>query len=195
MSYYKIRPRSGTANQWSTANPVLKEREIGFEVPNGGVGTGTVKMKMGDGITAWNDLPYAIPFFLSTADIVQNATTVSTTKVPSASVAKSLQDQITATNAKVALKGGYIGYASNTSLENAINTYLADMEPYVPYVIHGNGITGTPVVGSPTDMNIEVIILDKETSAYRIILYNNKGTDIHTICRIDGKWKEWVTLT
>lgn len=59
MSYYKIRPRGGTASQWTTANPILAEREIGFEYPDGGLGTGLVKMKMGDGVTHWNDLPYA----------------------------------------------------------------------------------------------------------------------------------------
>lgn len=94
MSYYKIRPRSGTASQWSSANPVLKEREIGYEIPDGGVGTGKVKLKMGDGVTNWNNLPYAqvIP------DIVDNATTNDSTKVPSAKVAKNLQDQITTLN-------------------------------------------------------------------------------------------------
>ena len=58
MSFYKIRPRSGTKAQWETANTILAEREIGYELPDGGVGTGVVKMKMGDGVTAWNDLPY-----------------------------------------------------------------------------------------------------------------------------------------
>lgn len=60
MAFYTIRPKSGTATQWSTANPVLREREIGFEYPDGGLGTGEIKMKMGDGVTAWNDLDYAI---------------------------------------------------------------------------------------------------------------------------------------
>ena len=60
MSFYKMRPRSGTATQWATANPILAEREIGYEVPDDGIGTGVVKMKMGDGVTAWSDLPYAI---------------------------------------------------------------------------------------------------------------------------------------
>lgn len=59
MSFYKIRPRGGTASQWSTANPVLAEREIGYEYPVGGLGAGAVKMKMGDGVTPWNSLPYA----------------------------------------------------------------------------------------------------------------------------------------
>ena len=60
MSFYKIRPRSGTADQWRSANPVLAEREIGYEVPNDGIGSGIIKMKMGDGMTPWNELPYAI---------------------------------------------------------------------------------------------------------------------------------------
>ena len=60
MAFYTIRPKSGTKTQWNTANPVLREREIGFEYPDGGLGTGEVKMKMGDGATAWNDLEYAI---------------------------------------------------------------------------------------------------------------------------------------
>lgn len=60
MAFYTIRPKSGTKTQWSTANPVLREREIGFEYPDGGLGTGEIKMKMGDGVTAWNDLEYAI---------------------------------------------------------------------------------------------------------------------------------------
>lgn len=60
MSFAKIRPRRGTATQWSTANPILAEGEIGIEVPAEGVGTGEVKMKFGDGVTAWNDLPYGL---------------------------------------------------------------------------------------------------------------------------------------
>ena len=60
MAFAKIRPKGGTTNQWEAANTVLGEREIGFELPEGGLGTGLVKMKMGDGATAWNDLPYAI---------------------------------------------------------------------------------------------------------------------------------------
>lgn len=59
MSMYKIRPRAGTASQWSAANTTLGEREIGFEYASGGLGKGAVKMKMGDGSTKWNSLPYA----------------------------------------------------------------------------------------------------------------------------------------
>ena len=43
------------------------------------------------------------------ADIIQNATTAATDKVPSAAVAKNLQDQITAQNTKISVVSGQIG--------------------------------------------------------------------------------------
>jgi len=59
MSYAKIRPRRGTAYEWSTVNPILDEGELGIEFPDSGIGTGLCKFKLGDGLTKWNDLPYA----------------------------------------------------------------------------------------------------------------------------------------
>jgi hypothetical protein len=47
-----IQTRSGTAAQWTAANPVLAVGEQGFE-------TDTRKSKFGDGVTAWNSLNYA----------------------------------------------------------------------------------------------------------------------------------------
>ena len=37
--YAKIRPRRGTATEWSILNPVLAEGELGVEFPDSGVGT------------------------------------------------------------------------------------------------------------------------------------------------------------
>jgi hypothetical protein len=52
----KIQMRRGASTAWSTNNPVLSFGEIGIE----DIGTGPVgyKMKIGDGTTAWNVLPY-----------------------------------------------------------------------------------------------------------------------------------------
>lgn len=47
-----IKLRSGTATQWTTANPTLAAGEPGFE-------TNTKKLKIGDGTTAWTSLAYA----------------------------------------------------------------------------------------------------------------------------------------
>ena len=60
MAYVRIRPRRSTAEEWEYNNPILAEGEMGIEVPVTGVGTGTVKIKFGDGVTAWKDLPYGI---------------------------------------------------------------------------------------------------------------------------------------
>ena len=48
----KIQVRRGTAAAWITANTVLSAGEIGFE-------TDTLRIKIGDGTTAWTSLGYA----------------------------------------------------------------------------------------------------------------------------------------
>lgn len=96
MAFYKIRPKSGTADQWTTANPVLGEREIGYEYPTGGLGKGIVQMKMGDGKTAWNDLPYAQVIPMTKNDIVTVESTAND-KVPSAGYVKKKFDSLNST--------------------------------------------------------------------------------------------------
>lgn len=51
MSFGRFQFRRGTAAQWASANPILASGEIGIE-------TDTAQFKIGDGITAWNSLPY-----------------------------------------------------------------------------------------------------------------------------------------
>lgn len=47
----KIQSRRGTAAAWSSANPVLDAGEFGFE-------TDTLRLKIGNGVTAWTGLGY-----------------------------------------------------------------------------------------------------------------------------------------
>jgi len=47
----RMQQRTGTLDQWSTANPILNAAEIGYE-------SDTNKFKIGDGTNHWNDLPY-----------------------------------------------------------------------------------------------------------------------------------------
>ncbi len=47
----KIQARRGTAAQWTSTNPTLSAGEFGFE-------TDTLKLKVGDGSTAWTSLAY-----------------------------------------------------------------------------------------------------------------------------------------
>ena len=47
----QIQLRRGTASQWTAANTLLAQGELGLE-------TDTNKFKFGDGVTTWNSLPY-----------------------------------------------------------------------------------------------------------------------------------------
>ena len=47
----RMQQRRGTAEQWTSANPVLAEGEIGFEIDNN-------QFKLGDGVNQWADLSY-----------------------------------------------------------------------------------------------------------------------------------------
>jgi hypothetical protein len=49
----KIKLRRGLAADWTTKNPVLEDGEPGFELD-------TFTYKIGDGVHAWNDLPYYV---------------------------------------------------------------------------------------------------------------------------------------
>lgn len=54
---YRFRLRRRTAASWASLNEVLLDSEIGIESDTG-LADGARKMKVGDGATQWNDLPY-----------------------------------------------------------------------------------------------------------------------------------------
>ena len=65
----QIKLRRDTASNWTAANPVLGQAEIGFENDNLGLFTGSgpawlnngaARFKIGDGSTPWNTLPYSV---------------------------------------------------------------------------------------------------------------------------------------
>jgi major tropism determinant Mtd-like protein len=49
----RIQVRRDTGASWTTANPVLAAGEIGYEIDTG-------KVKLGNGLSTWNDLVYAV---------------------------------------------------------------------------------------------------------------------------------------
>jgi len=51
MPFVQFQLRRGTAAQWMADNTLLAEGEFGYE-------TDTLSVKLGDGVTLWNDLPY-----------------------------------------------------------------------------------------------------------------------------------------
>jgi len=52
MPFLQLQQRRALASEWTSTNPVLADGEFAFE-------TDTRKMKIGDGVTAWNSLAYA----------------------------------------------------------------------------------------------------------------------------------------
>jgi len=56
----RLKMRGDIAADWTSANPVLLEREMGLEMD-------TKKAKVGDGVTHWNDLEY---FFFQAVPVV-----------------------------------------------------------------------------------------------------------------------------
>ena len=47
----RIKLRRDTSTNWTNVNPILSEGEVGIE-------TNTSNIKFGNGVDAWNDLPY-----------------------------------------------------------------------------------------------------------------------------------------
>jgi hypothetical protein len=58
-----IQVRSATANAWANANPILTEREIAYDITKNAI-------KIGDGTSRWNSLPY-----LTAGTIMENDNT------------------------------------------------------------------------------------------------------------------------
>lgn len=57
MAIY-FKPRRGKKATAISQNIILRSGEVFFEVPDTGVGTGKGKIKMGDGVTTYGNLPY-----------------------------------------------------------------------------------------------------------------------------------------
>ena len=90
--YKKIQLRQGTATDWQTHNPTLSLGEPGYA-------TDTKKLKVGDGVTPWNTLPW---FNSSGFNVIDNLTSASTTDALSAAQGKVLNDAIAVNKATIA---------------------------------------------------------------------------------------------
>ena len=72
----RLKLRRKTAADWATANPVLAEGEPGYEKD-------TKNLKIGDGVTSWNLLPYANDQRIATANPTGIVTTFAGSTAPS----------------------------------------------------------------------------------------------------------------
>jgi len=130
-----IQIRGGTSAQASSTNPILADREIGFE-------TDTRKGKFGDGITPYNSLPYSftgdvVDFIDQLNSATNKSTPIDTDKIAiSDSGAGNILKSVTWSNIKATLKTyfdtlyGYLGVPQN-SKSTAYTLVLADAGKHI----------------------------------------------------------------
>ena len=138
----KIQLRRGNSEDWISINPVLSAGEIGVELD-------TKKFKFGDGVTAWNSLPYPnnypvdIPTKLSQLENDENFITIE--DVATAGYTKnkgtvtSVNNILPDTSGNVTVQGGSSsGGIGFSCWENKTATCVGDS------ITYGSGTTDSP---------------------------------------------------
>jgi hypothetical protein len=172
-----IQSRRGTADQWTSANPILAVAEMGFE-------TDTRKFKYGDGLTAWVNLAYGISaanlsnatsvgiavLTASTAAAARTAlgvgtgTSVQSTDVlDSTSTGRSLLTAATAAAAQTALGATTIGKAILTAAD------AAGVRTAISAGTYSKPGTGIPLADFATSIQTS---LGKADSALQVVASN-----------------------
>lgn len=126
-----IKLRRDTAANWTTDNPVLAEGETGWE-------TDTRRVKLGDGTTAWTDLPYAADEAASVTaeqDRAEAAETVLQDNIDAEQSARETADnglsgRLDVVEAAQAVRKGTLFYTENTcSLAGLVTTITTVATP------------------------------------------------------------------
>ena len=156
-----FKPRRGTANTMSTtkSNTVLAAGELFAEVPNGGPGTGKGRLVMGDGTTAYGNLPS----FIENTDVSSAQVTIT---------ADNSQTSTAALNnvASNATTGALIG-----SLKQAISLTKSELSSSIDDINQ----TLEDGVGMTDEQAAQLAAL------YNQVVYNKKLGDVIT-CSLTG---------
>lgn len=115
-----IQIRRDTAANWTAANPTLADGELGVE-------SGTKRVKVGDGVTAWNSLGYA--FEVETDDLTDGLTNAVVTLAQRA-------------NYETAYSWGdhaQVGYLTTLVGQTITESQISDLKAYL------TGITGESI--------------------------------------------------
>lgn len=138
MAAVTIKLRGDTAANWTANNPVLAAREPGVEID-------TSKIKIGDGVTAWNLLPYAVSGTSQSATSLQmtfvsddslETQTGSKTKVPTgvdfttADIGCDVSDSITFTLSKSSTVNGTYSAVGTISVSAAAQNESIDVSSW-----------------------------------------------------------------
>lgn len=132
MPYIQFQFRRGSAAEWFSANPVLASGELGLEQD-------TRKIKIGDGVTHWNDLLYGVG-----AIDLQMATEVGNTTNLAISITNNTVSSNTVTGAFTVTGGAGIGGNLNLGSNLSVSGTTTVGNTVLPT---GNGVID---IGSPT---------------------------------------------
>jgi hypothetical protein len=114
----QIQVRRGTASQWTSANPTLAAGEQGFE-------TDTLKLKIGNGSTAWNSLAYVATGSIGTVTSIEAGTGLSGGTITTNGII-SLSTPVSAANGGTGLSSlgtgvaTFLGTPSSSNLASAV---------------------------------------------------------------------------
>lgn len=110
----RIQNKNDTAINWTTNNPILLKGEIGYE-------TNTYLSKLGDGVSAWNDLNYQSNKFDTTATYSNLSTTDKT-------IIGAINENFTnASNGKTAIASAITGKGITTSNTDTFATMATNI--------------------------------------------------------------------
>ena len=177
-----LRPRRGRRSTAESQAIILKRGEVFFECPDTGVGTGTGKIKVGDGTTAYADLPYFMDLSSVTTDVAGSAiaftestTTDNATLLASIKSGATLKTMISAMKKLLSnldtsvtqLNNDLESYATTDEVTNIVNNAIESGEIIVSSSVIRKITRGTSSVNGSktisctiTDTSKVLVILD-----------------------------------
>lgn len=115
----RLKIRNDEAENWTEANPVLLTGEIGYE-------TDTGKLKIGDGTTDWENLPYKT---IQTSELEDGSVTVNKLATNSVATAKIIDSAVT--SSKIADNAVITATIADNAVTNAKITSVDTAKLYV----------------------------------------------------------------
>jgi len=115
MSTVRIQLRRGISTEWTSVNPVLAGGEAGFE-------SDTLKIKIGDGTSHWNDLDYATVTPQNLTDAINAAITgtIDTTFATITDLENAIAQEVSDRDSAIATAVAYVTTGANLYTDDAV---------------------------------------------------------------------------